>query len=227
MGNAEECPLPGTAAASRAQDQGPALGPHPGTQRQGMWVGLLLCAAPAPVGEGQASAWYQRVKGVLLGRRPVPKPRPPEAEENTRPLLPSGPSELRNLSLKVTADAKATGRPGPPGCTSVQAGAPHPLLPSPSQPWPLKLAELWRRRSWEERAPPRCSLRRQPGLVGVLDSEAASGTPGSWGAVVKFRQDGGWRWALREALPPFALEPWQVEAACLELDSVFRSTCGV
>ena len=32
---------------------------------------------------------------------------------------------------------------------------------------------------------------------------------------------------FREALPPFALEPWQVEAACLELDSVFRSTCGV
>lgn len=30
-----------------------------------------------------------------------------------------------------------------------------------------------------------------------------------------------------EALPPFVLEPWQVEAAFLELDSVFCSTCGV
>lgn len=32
---------------------------------------------------------------------------------------------------------------------------------------------------------------------------------------------------FREARPPFALEPWQVEAACLGLDSVFRSMCGV
>lgn len=62
------------------------------------------------------------------------------------------------------ADAKATGRPGPPGCALVRAGAPHPLLPSPSQPWPLRPADLWGRRGWEERPPrttPRCKLRRQ------------------------------------------------------------------
>ena len=57
-----------------------------------------LCC-PGAQGEGRASAWYQQVKGRVAGAPPSPLARAPEAE-NTRPSLPSGPSELGNLSLK-------------------------------------------------------------------------------------------------------------------------------
>ena len=136
------------------------LGPRPGSQTP-PWnpaVGRVgrappLCCSGAR-GGGPGQRLVPASKGRVAGAPPSPQARAPEAEENTRPLLPSGPSELGNLSLKVTADAKATGRPGPPGCTWVRAGAPHPLLLSPSQPWPLKPAELWGRRGREERPPP-------------------------------------------------------------------------
>ena len=204
-GNAEECPLPGTATASRAQDQGPALGPHPGNPAVGC-VGRAppLCCSGAR-GGGPGQRLVPASEGRVAGAPPSPQARAPEAE-NTRPLLPSGPSELGNLSLKVTADAKATGRPGPPGCTLVRAGAPHPLLLSPSQPWPLKPAELWGRRGREERPLPEVQPEEAGPGWGCPGLEAASGTPGYWGAVVKFRQDGGWRWALGKCCLPAGAE---------------------
>lgn len=80
-------PPPGPRTKARLSD------PTLETQRWGVWVGLLLCAAPAPVGEGQASAWYQRVKGVLLGRRPVPKPGP-RRQRTQGPCFPAAPLNL-------------------------------------------------------------------------------------------------------------------------------------
>ena len=72
-GNAEECPLPGTAAASRAQDQGPALGPHPGNPAVGC-VGRAppLCCSGAR-GGGPGQRLVPASEGRVAGAPPSPQ----------------------------------------------------------------------------------------------------------------------------------------------------------
>ena len=184
------------------------LGPRPGSQTP-PWnpaVGRVgrappLCCSGAR-GGGPGQRLVPASKGRVAGAPPSPQARAPEAEENTRPLLPSGPSELGNLSLKVTADAKATGRPGPPGCTWVRAGAPPPT-PAVSQPAlaPQAGRTLGEKRPGGKAPTPRCNLRRQAragGCPGLRSSQRDLG-PGGSGQVQAGR---GVAVGPREVLPP-------------------------
>lgn len=96
--------------------EAPPQGPLPRGPTQGAHGGGL-----GPVSGTRASRACRWV------RRPGSKPRPQRQKRTEGPWLPGGPSELRNLSLKVTANSRAAGLPGTP-FSGPTTRAPHPRL---------------------------------------------------------------------------------------------------